>query len=108
MIKIQNSKSKIQNLTHEEVKHVAKLANLELTDSEVEKFTRELSEVIDYNVGLLNLVDTTKVAPLYQVNPETNREREDSVAPSITADQALKNAGSVYNFFFKVKAVIDE
>lgn len=87
---------------------MAKLANLELTDSEIEKFTKELSEVIDYNVALLKEVKTDGVEPLYQVNPETNREREDEPAPSLTADQALKNAASEHNQFFKVKAVIDE
>ncbi len=98
----------IKKLSVEEVRHVAKLANLDLTDSEIEKFTKELGEVIDYNVSLLNLVDTSKVEPLYQVNPETNRERDDETSLSLTQDQALKNAGSVHNFFFKVKAVIDE
>ena len=104
MTKVQSSK----RLTVEEVRHVAKLANLELTDLETEKFTKDLSEVIDYNVSLMSQVDTSKVEPLYQVNPETNREREDETLPSLTDGQALKNAGSVYNSFFKVKAVIDE
>jgi aspartyl-tRNA(Asn)/glutamyl-tRNA(Gln) amidotransferase subunit C len=99
---------KEQTLSKEEVKHVAKLANLELSETEVEKFTKQLREVIDYNVGLLDEVKTEGVEPLYQVNGEVNTTRVDETKPSLKAEQVLKNAASEHNGFFKVKAVIEE
>ena|SRR3990167_8691107 len=97
-----------KKLTSEEVKHVAKLARLDLTEDETEKFTKQLGEVIDYNVDLLNEVKTDSVEPLYQVNEEKDRTRSDEAEPSLTQEMALKNASSVHNGFFKVKAVIEE
>lgn len=94
-------------LTKEEVKHVAKLGNLILSDTELEKFTAELEEVIDYNVAHLNQVDSQGVEPLYQVHEETNKTREDNTEPSLTSEQVLKNANSEHNNFFKVKAILD-
>lgn len=99
---------KTKKITVEDVKHVAKLANLELSAAEIEKFAIQLSDVIDYNVALLNEVDTENVEPLYQVNEETNRFRVDETSPSLSQEDALKNAASEYNGFFKVKAVIEE
>jgi aspartyl-tRNA(Asn)/glutamyl-tRNA(Gln) amidotransferase subunit C len=108
---VQNLKLKNQNekkLTTDEVKHVARLANLDLSHEEIEKFTAQLSEVIDYNVGLLNQVETESVEPLYQVNDEKNRVREDETAPSLKSEQALKNASSEYNGFFRVDRIIED
>ena len=95
-------------ITKQQVEHVAKLAKLELTDFEIEKFTKQLGEVIDYNVEILNQIDTSGIEPLYLVNGETNRMREDEASPSLSQDQVLLNGNSVYNGFFKVKAVIEE
>lgn len=96
-----------EKLTIEEVKHVAKLANLELTIGDIEKFTKQMGDVIDYNVALLNQVDTENVEPLYLVFDEINRTREDTPEPSLTPEQVLKNAASEHNGFFKVKAILE-
>jgi len=66
-------------LTKEQVKHVAKLARLGLTDQEVEKFQTELSGILDY-VEQLNEVNTDKVLPTAQVTGLSNVMREDEVA----------------------------
>lgn len=100
---MQNNKK----ITVDEVKHVAKLANLDLSDAEIAKFTKQLGEVIDYNVDLLNQVDTGGVEPLYQVNDEVNRTRDDQTEPSLSQEQVLKNAASTHNGFFKVKAILE-
>lgn len=96
-----------KKLTVEEVKYVAKLANLQLSESEITKFVKQLDEVIDYNVRLLSEVNTDKVEPLYQVNSEENRVREDQSSPSLTQEEVLKNASSEHNGFFRVKRVLE-
>lgn len=103
-----DSKSKKQKISIEEVKHVAKLAKLDLTTQEIEIYTQQLGEVVDYNVALLNEVDVEGIEPLYLVNEDTNRVREDEAAPSLSQDEVLRNGASIYNGFFKVKAVIEE
>ena len=69
-------------LTKEQVKHVAKLARLGLTDQEVEKFQTELSGILDY-VEQLSEVNTDKVLPTAQVTGLSNVMREDEVAQGI-------------------------
>ena len=91
-----------------EVKHVVKLANLPLTDSEIKKFTSQLSEVIDYNMSLLEKVDTKGVEPTAHITGISNVLRKDETEPSLTDKEALQNAKETHNDFFKVKAILDQ
>ncbi|MFH1670380.1 MAG: Asp-tRNA(Asn)/Glu-tRNA(Gln) amidotransferase subunit GatC [Patescibacteria group bacterium] len=65
-------------ISPDEVRHIAMLARLHLDDSKVEKFTRELSSILDY-VDMLQEVDTKNVEPTAQVTGLTNGFREDEV-----------------------------
>jgi aspartyl-tRNA(Asn)/glutamyl-tRNA(Gln) amidotransferase subunit C len=65
-------------LTTTEVKNIAKLARLELSDKEVEKFTTQLSDILNY-VDQLQEVDTKSVEPMAQVTGLKNMTREDKV-----------------------------
>lgn len=65
-------------LTKDQVRHVAKLARLGLTEKEVEKLQTQLSNILDY-VGQLNEVDTEGVEPTAQVTGLTNVTRDDKV-----------------------------
>lgn len=65
-------------LTKDQVRHVAKLARLGLSEAEVEKFQTQLSGILDY-VGQLNEVDTEGVEPTAQVTGLTNITRDDNV-----------------------------
>jgi len=65
-------------LSHDDVRHIAKLARLHLSDEEVEKFSRELSSILDY-IDQLQEVDTSNVEPTAQVTGQTNSFREDEV-----------------------------
>lgn len=89
-----------------DIKQVAKLANLTLTKEEEEKFSRQLLETTKYIEGL-DEVDTTGVEPTSQVTGLENITREDIVKPSLSQDEALKNAASTHNGFFKVKGVLN-
>lgn len=83
-MKNHNSKFKIKRteLTTEEVKQVARLANLELTEEEVKKFRTQLSEVLQY-VEKLKEVNTEKVESTSQVTGLENVFREDEIKPSL-------------------------
>ena len=90
-----------------DVGHIAKLANLPLTDSEKKKFEKQLSETLDY-VKQLDEIDTKNVEPTSQVTGLENVLREDEVKPSFSQADALKNAKSTYKGFFKVKAILEQ
>ena len=89
------------------ITHIAKLANLSLLPSEITKLAKQLEDTIDY-VNELSTVDTKNVEPTSQVTGLENVTREDIAKPSLTQDQALANAKSKQNGFFKVKAIFNE
>ena len=95
-------------ITKETVAKVAKLANLSLTDSEIEKFTPQLAEIFGY-IDQLGQVDTDKVVPTAAVNNLNNVTREDTIADHRVFDQkeALGQSAKVEKNMFVVKAVID-
>lgn len=88
------------------VKHVSKLANLHLTSDEEKKFESQLEETIDYVEGL-NEVNTANIQPTSQVTGLENVTREDVIKPSLSQEEALSNAKSTYNGFFKVDAILE-
>jgi aspartyl-tRNA(Asn)/glutamyl-tRNA(Gln) amidotransferase subunit C len=95
-------------LTEIEVKKIAKLAKLELTDTEIKKFQLQLSEILDY-VNMVQNIDTTDVAPTFQTTiGDENRFNEDTNqnSNSINKDDALKNAPLKNEKYFKTKAVL--
>jgi aspartyl-tRNA(Asn)/glutamyl-tRNA(Gln) amidotransferase subunit C len=93
-------------LTLEEVRHVAKLARLRLTDAELEQMQHELSSILEY-VDMLQEVDVTDVPPTAQVTDVVNVVRPDEVQPSLPVEVALADAPHREDDFFKVKPVFD-
>jgi aspartyl-tRNA(Asn)/glutamyl-tRNA(Gln) amidotransferase subunit C len=75
-------------LTPDQVRHIAKLARLELSEEEVEKFSKELTSILQY-VDMLKEVDTTGVEPTAQVTGKVNALREDAVRQGSTSPDAL-------------------
>jgi len=95
------------HLTTEEVRHVAELAKLALTDAEVEEYTQQLSAILDY-ADLLSAVDTSDVPPTPYILPLQNVMRADEPAPSLTNEEALANAPDSEDGFFRVRAVFED
>jgi aspartyl-tRNA(Asn)/glutamyl-tRNA(Gln) amidotransferase subunit C len=89
------------------VKKVARLARLELTESEVEEFTDQLSAILDY-VAKMNELDTTSVEPLAHCLPISNIFREDRIEQSLGTEVTLANAPQRDGDFFKVQKILDE
>jgi aspartyl-tRNA(Asn)/glutamyl-tRNA(Gln) amidotransferase subunit C len=79
------------SLTSEQVRWVAHLARLELTDAELEMMTRQLSSIVDY-VAQLQEVNTEGVEPLAHALAVHNVFRDDEPRPSLPVDEALANA----------------
>lgn len=92
-------------LTKEKVKHIGKLANIELTPEEIKTFQKQLSEILDY-VNKLQELNTSNIEPTSQVTGLQNVFREDKVEKSLTQKQALSNAKKTYKGFFVTKRVI--
>lgn len=88
-----------------DVTHVAKLANLPLSQEELTLFQSQLSETLSY-VEDLEELDTKGIIPTPQVTGKTNELREDQIKPGLTKQQALQNATETHNGFFKVPKVV--
>lgn len=75
-------------LTHDQVRHIAKLARLTLDDKDVERFTKDLGGIFTL-IERLREVDTSNVEPLSQVTGLRNVSREDSVRPGFASPDDL-------------------
>lgn len=90
-----------------DVSHVAKLANLPLTDEEKKTFEKQLEDTLEH-IANLQEIDTKNVEPTSQVTGLENVMREDVVRPSLSQKEALANTKDTYKGFIKVKAIIEE
>jgi len=94
------------SLSREEVKHIAKLARLELSDKEIEKYSDQLSSVLGY-MEILNEIDTSKVKETDQVTGLMNVTREDKIESSVNPEDLLKCSSlPIFDNQIKVKKVL--
>lgn len=93
-------------MTLDEVRKVAKLARLDMSDADLAKMQQQLSAILDY-VGQLGELNTDGVEPLAHPLPVANVFREDVIGPCLTPDEALANAPNRLADFFGVPAVFD-
>jgi aspartyl-tRNA(Asn)/glutamyl-tRNA(Gln) amidotransferase subunit C len=89
-------------LSRDQVLHVARLARLELTSEEVERFGNELSKVLDHIELIAELGDLEGVPPTSHVVDVENVLREDVPRPSLPREKALESAPDVANGGFRV------
>ena len=96
----------MSTLSKQDVVRIAELARLELSDDELELFTRQLGDILTY-VEQIRALDTTGVAPTSQV---LNRpvDRDDVPAPTLSRSELLGNApdAAMEAGLFKVPRVI--
>jgi len=97
----------VATITEEDVRHVAKLARLNLTDQQVEQFTRQLGSILAY-VNKLNELDTDEIEPTAHAAALKNVFRADEPQPGIGIDQVLKNCPDHDGSFFRVPKVLDQ
>jgi aspartyl-tRNA(Asn)/glutamyl-tRNA(Gln) amidotransferase subunit C len=97
-------------LSDQEVRYVADLANLKLTEAEVQRMGAELSDILTH-IDKLNELDTSQVEPMAQVlyqAEETATLREDIERTPLDNQAALANAPLAGAGYFKVPLVIDK
>ncbi len=88
----------------EDVKHVAKLARLELTEEEIDKYSKQLGDILKH-VEQMNEVDTTGVEPMPHAIPVYNVMREDEVKYEQTKEELMANAPYEEDGFFRVPKI---
>jgi len=97
-------------ITREDVVRVAELAYLDLREDELEKYRRQIDEILDY-IGKLNELDTSGVEPMAQVLADDQTAdatlREDLVVPSAVAEDVLRQAPDPEPPYFRVPKVIE-
>ncbi|MBN1805389.1 MAG: Asp-tRNA(Asn)/Glu-tRNA(Gln) amidotransferase subunit GatC [Sedimentisphaerales bacterium] len=96
-----------KRIDQDQVRKVAKLSRLELTEAEVEEFTGQLSAILGY-VEKMNELDTTGVEPLAHCLPVSNVLREDLAEESLGTEKVLANAPQRDEEFFKVPKILDD
>ncbi|UCF00481.1 MAG: Asp-tRNA(Asn)/Glu-tRNA(Gln) amidotransferase subunit GatC [Planctomycetota bacterium] len=89
-----------------QVRKVAKLSRLALTEAEVEEFTEQLSAILDY-AEKMNELDTENVEPLAHCLPINNVFRDDCIKESLGTEKTLANAPQRDGEFFKVPKILD-
>ena len=96
-----------EKIDEAQVRKVAKLSRLDLTDTEIKEFTGQLEAILEY-VDKMNQLDTEGVEPLAHCLPISNCLREDKVTDSLGADAILANAPQRDGDFFKVPRILDD
>ncbi|SER64530.1 aspartyl/glutamyl-tRNA(Asn/Gln) amidotransferase subunit C [Gracilibacillus ureilyticus] len=94
------------DISKDQVKHVANLARLALTDEEVEKMAKQLGDIISY-AELLNELDTDNVEPTTHVLDLKNVMRKDEPREWISKEDALKNAPDQKDGQFRVPSILE-
>lgn len=93
-------------LTREEVQHIAALARLDLTADEIERYRKQLSDILDY-ADRLQGVDTSQVSPTASLLTSVTALREDVARPGLTRAQLLGNAPDTDAGQFRVPPVLE-
>ena len=93
-------------LSHEEVRHIAELAKLGISDEEVEQFSEQLSAILEY-AEIINRLDTDAIPPTAQVIELRNVMRDDEPRPSLPVKEILANAPRREDDRFQVQAILE-
>jgi len=93
------------SISKEDVDKIARLAKLELSEDERNKFAKQLGDIISY-VEKLDEVDVSNVEPLAHVNDLMNVTRDDKSRPSLDKEQVFRNSPQHDKDYFLVPKVL--
>ena len=93
-------------LKREDVQKVSKLANLYLSEKEEEKFSNQLTAILDY-VSKLNELNTDEVEPLLSLTKERMEMREDKVEKGLSLSEVERLSDNISNGLFVVPKIIE-
>ena len=94
------------SVTLEDVRYMANLARLQLSDDEARNLVKDMNDILGY-MELLGQVDTTNVPPLEHVTDAKAGFRADKAHAPLDHEEALKNAPDADSEYFRVPRVID-
>ena len=94
------------DLTSDEVRHIARLARIKLSEAEVERFRKDLATILEH-CQALSAIDTTDVTPTTQSFSLVNVERSDKPQSSEDREDILANAPHRKDEYIRVRAVLD-
>ena len=93
-------------LTLEEVEHIAELARLRLSEDEKNRFSEQLSDILEY-AARLQLVDTSGISPTSSVSAVRSLLRADEPRPGLSLQDTLRNAPDTENNQFRVPPILE-
>lgn len=96
---------KSKEISKEEVEHIAWLAKIELSEEETNLFTEQLNTILEY-FRIIDEVNTEGVPPTRHVVDLVNVMRDDVVEPSLSWNQALKNAPKTEKGYVKAPKIV--
>lgn len=94
------------SISRDDVQHVARLARLKLSDTEIDKLSGELDQIVHY-IETLSKVDTENVIPRSQFIGAENVFRDDTPTDSLPKSEALRNAPKSDRDYFLAPKVIE-
>ena len=94
------------SVSADQVRHIAKLARIAMSDAEIERLVPELNAIIGW-VEQLGEVDTSAVEPMTRVVPIELTKRTDEITDGDKADDIVKNAPMVEDHYFVVPKVVE-
>ena len=94
------------SVSKEDVKHIASLARLEFSEEELEKYTKNMADIVDF-ANSLSALDVSNVQPTNHILDIKNVFRKDEVRPSYDREEILKNAPTKAGGCVSVPKVIE-
>ena len=91
-------------ISRETVFHTGLLARLNLSDAELDLYSKQLERILGY-IEKLKELDVKNILPTFHALNLENALREDKIGPSLTTEEALKNAADKKDNFFSVPKV---
>lgn len=93
------------SISKEEIIHIAKLASLNLTEEEIEKYAKDMTDILEF-AEIVNNLDTNEIKETVGINGEYNVFRKDEIKPSMDREELLKNSPSHEDGMFRIPKVI--
>ncbi|MBO5398487.1 MAG: Asp-tRNA(Asn)/Glu-tRNA(Gln) amidotransferase subunit GatC [Clostridia bacterium] len=93
-------------ISKEEVEHIAKLASLNLTEEEKERYANDMTEILEF-ANMINSVNTDEVNETIGANENYNVFRKDEIVQTVDKETLLQNAPSQEDGMFRIPKVIN-
>jgi len=96
----------VAKITQQDVEYVARLAHLAVDDAAKERLAGEMGDILGY-MDKLNELNTDDIEPMMHAQEMTNVYRDDEVKPSLTREEALRNAPQTDGEYFLVPRILE-